>query len=158
LRPYHLHRTYTVVVESLVDSVQRALPLMTGSRPKSVITISSVGSQYTLPRYASIGSAKAALEAMTRYLANELGPLGITCNAVSPGVVDTDSASYYASASYDAFLSRVVASTPLGRLAQPSDVAKAVLMLASPYARMITGQVLAVDGGSSLRAPGFEGL
>ena len=158
LRPYHLHRTYTLVVESLVDLVQRSLPLMTQSRHGRIITISSQGSQYTLPRYACIGAGKAAMEAMTRYLAAELGPFGITCNAISPGVIDTDSVRYYAGEHYESFLSRVAEATPLGRLVQPDDVAAAVIMMASPYARMVTGQVVQVDGGISLKTPGFEGL
>ncbi len=158
LRPYHLHRTYTVVVESLVDLVQRLLPLMTQGRHGRIITISSQGSHYALPRYASIGAGKAAMEAMTRYLAAELGPLGITCNAISPGVINTDSVRYYAAERYESFLSRIAEATPLGRLVQPDDIAAAVIMLASPYARMITGQVIQVDGGISLKTPGFEGV
>lgn len=159
LKPYHLHRTYSVVVESFLDAAQRALPLMR-SRPRSgrIIAISSLGSHYTLPRYANIGSAKAALESMVRYVANEFGPYGITCNAVAPGVVATDSSQYYAQDRYAEFVEAVIRRTPLGRLVTASDVADAVVMLAGPGSNMITGQVLPIDGGAELSAPGFETL
>ena len=159
IKPYHLRRTYTVVVESFLDATQRALPLMRSSqRPGRIIAISSLGSQYTLPRYANIGSAKAALESMVRYVAQEFGPYGITCNAVSPGVVTTDSSQYYANDQAESFFQAVLGRTPLGRLVTADDVAHAVLLLAAPEAAMITGQVLHVDGGARLTAPGFDAL
>ncbi len=159
LKPYHLHRTYAVVVESFVDAAQKALPLIQASaRPGRIIAISSLGSQYTLPRYANIGSAKAALESMVRYLANEFGPYGITCNAVAPGVVATDSSQYYAKEHYVQFLEAVTRRTPLGRLVTDTDVAQAVLLLAGEGAGMITGQILQIDGGAGLSAPGFDAL
>lgn len=159
IKPYHLRRTYTVVVESFLDASQRALPLMRSSqKPGRIIAISSLGSQYTLPRYANIGSAKAALESMVRYVAQEFGPYNITCNAVSPGVVTTDSSQYYANDQAESFFKAVLGCTPLGRLVTVDDVAHAVLLLAGPQAAMITGQILHVDGGAGLTASGFDSL
>jgi enoyl-[acyl-carrier protein] reductase III len=159
LKPYHLHRTYAVVLESFVDAAQRSLPLMQmDTKPGRIIAISSLGSQYTLPRYANIGSAKAALESMVRYLANEFGPYGITCNAISPGVVATDSSHYYAQDQYQDFLAAVTQRTPLGRLVTDRDVAQTVLFFAGENAAMITGQILQLDGGASLPAAGFDAL
>ncbi len=157
LKPYHLHRTYAVVVESFVDIAQRALPLMRlQSEPARIIAISSLGSHYTLPRYANIGSAKAALESMVRYVAQEFGRYRITCNAVAPGVVATDSSQYYAQEYYAEFLEAVTKRTPMGRLVTDADVAKAVLFFAGAETEMITGQILELDGGAGLSAPGFD--
>lgn len=154
LKGYHLDRTFHVIVHSVLRSAQRCLELMRdGGR---IITISSLGGEFTLPRYANIGSAKAALNSLTRYIAAEFGPHKITCNAISPGVVDTDSAEFYASENYKLFQEDVVRRTPLGRLALPDDVADTALFLASDASRFITGQIIRVDGGLTLAGNGFE--
>ena len=155
LKGYHLDRTYHVIVHSFLQSAQRALPLMKG-RDGRILSVSSLGSHITLPRYANIGAAKAALEAMTRYIATEFGPHGITCNAISPGVVETDSSAYYAQDRLGAFHESVIQHTPLGRLTMPGDVADVAVLLASPGTRFITGQVIVVDGGLTLTGGGFE--
>ncbi|MBB6731088.1 SDR family oxidoreductase [Cohnella zeiphila] len=153
---YHIDRTYEVVIKSVLHGVQRAVPLMEG-RAGRVLTISSLGSQFALPNYSNIGSAKAALESLTRYLAAELGPKGITCNVISPGVVETDSVRFYAKDAFQTFKTNVISRTPLGRLTQPEDVAGVALFLASDAAGFITGQVLGVDGGLTLIAYGPDG-
>lgn len=155
LKDYHLERTFRVVVTSVLRSAQRSRELMAG-RGGSIITVSSLGSDFTLPRYASIGSSKAALNSLTRYIAAEFGVDKITCNAISPGVVDTDSASYYAKDNYGGFQEDVIRRTPLGRLARSEDIADVVVFLASEGARFITGQVIYVDGGLTLAGNGFE--
>lgn len=155
LKDYHLDRTYRVVLHSTVFAAQRCMPLMAG-RGGRIIAMSSMGSTHTLPRYAALGTAKAALESLTRYLAAELGPQGITVNALNPGVVDTESAKFYGGANYDQYHADVIAHTPLGRLGTPDDVADAVVFLASDLARFITGQVIRVDGGLTLLTGGFE--
>jgi enoyl-[acyl-carrier protein] reductase III len=155
LKDYHLERTYQVVVKSVLQSVQRAAPLMRNGHGR-IITISALGSHFAQPRYASLGLAKAALESLTRYIAAELAPQGVTCNAISPGVVDTDSVSFYAGQRVDAFRNAVIAQTPLGRLTTTQDVASLALFLASESAPFITGQVIRLDGGLSLTAPGFH--
>ncbi|MCL6452985.1 MAG: SDR family oxidoreductase [Alicyclobacillus sp.] len=154
LKSYHLDRTYHVVIHSVVQSVQHCLPLMgAGGR---IIAMSSMGSRFTLPRYAALGTAKAALESLVRYLAAELGPRGITCNALNPGVVDTDSAAFYSGDHTEAYRRDVIAHTPLGRLGTPEDVADAAVFLASDASRFITGQTIRVDGGLTLLTGGFE--
>ncbi|MCL6636622.1 MAG: SDR family oxidoreductase [Alicyclobacillus sp.] len=162
LKPHHFERTYKTVVYSVVQAVQYALPLMASATDPSpggrVIAISSMGSDYTLPRYALLGTAKAALESLIRYLAAELGPQQITCNALCPGVVDTESARFFAGSQFEAYRRDVIAHTPLGRLGTPEDVADAAVFLASDAARFITGQVIRVDGGLTLSTGGFESL
>ncbi|WP_067621382.1 SDR family oxidoreductase [Alicyclobacillus acidiphilus] len=155
LKDYHLDRTYKVVLHSFVFAAQRCLPLMEG-RGGRIIAMSSMGSTFTLPRYSTLGSAKAAMEAMTRYLAAEFGPKGITVNAINPGVVDTESARFYGGDNYDDYCRDVIAHTPLGRLATPEDVADTAVFLASDLSRFLTGQVIRVDGGLTLSTGGFE--
>lgn len=155
LKDYHVERTYRVIVTSVLRSAQRCRELMEG-RGGRIITISSLGGEFTLPRYASIGSSKAALNSLTRYIAAEFGPENITCNSISPGVVDTDSAEFYAGDHYRAFQEDVIRKTPLGRLAQSGDIADAVVFLASEASRFITGQIIRVDGGLTLAGNGFD--
>lgn len=155
LKDYHIERTYRVIVTSVLRAAQHCHELM-DDKGGRIITISSLGGEFTLPRYASIGSAKAALNSLTRYIAAEYGPHKITCNAISPGVVDTDSATFYAKESLDAFHEDVIRKTPLGRLATADDVADTALFLASDAARFITGQMIRVDGGLTLAGNGFD--
>jgi enoyl-[acyl-carrier protein] reductase III len=126
---------------------QAAVPLMQGRRGR-MVAVSSLGSHRTIPNYAGMGAAKGALESLTRYLAVEYGPLGIAVNAVSGGAVATDS--WRELAEMETVLDEIGRRTPAGRIAEPKDIAEAVLFLCSPQAGMIRGQVLVVDGGYSL--------
>ena len=116
-----------------------------GSR---VINISSPGSNRVLPQYFAVGVSKATLEAITRYMAIDLGSKGITVNAVSASFVETDA--------LDAFPDELeikdvaLRPTPAGRTVTPEDVARVVAMLCSPDTEMIRGQVITVDGGEML--------
>jgi enoyl-[acyl-carrier protein] reductase III len=112
----------------------------------SIVAISSLGAERVLADYVLIGSSKAALEALVRYLAVELAP-GIRVNAVSAGVVETGALEHFPNR--DEML-RVAASNPAGRLVTPEDVAGAVAFLCSADAAMVRGHVLVVDGGFSL--------
>jgi enoyl-[acyl-carrier protein] reductase III len=113
-----------------------------------LIALSSLGAVRALPDYAFVGAAKAALEALVRSLALELGGQGITVNAVRAGVVDTDALRAFPQrqALLDGFAQRA----PLGPTLTPADVAGAVYLLCLPEAAMITGHTLVVDGGYSI--------
>ena len=102
-----------------------------------------------------VGTSKAALESLVRYLAVELAPRGIRVNAVSAGVVETDALEHFPNR--EEMLRHSIERTPAGRLVEPEDVADAVEFLCSPDAEMIRGQTLIVDGGFSLLASAIVG-
>ena len=114
----------------------------------SIVGISSLGSNRVLDNYSLVGTSKAALESLVRYLAVELAP-GIRVNAVSGGVVDTGALEHFPNREE---MLRFGRDNPAGRLVAPEDIADAVVFLCSPGAAMIRGQTLIVDGGFSLRA------
>jgi enoyl-[acyl-carrier protein] reductase III len=113
----------------------------------SIVAISSLGAQRVLENYILVGTSKAALESLVRYLAVELAPRGIRVNAVSGGVVDTGALEHFPNR--DEMLAAGSAN-PVGRLVEPGDIAGAVAFLCSPDAKMVCGQTLVVDGGFSL--------
>jgi enoyl-[acyl-carrier protein] reductase III len=102
-----------------------------------------------LDDYALVGTSKAALEALVRYLAVELAPRGVRVNAVSAGVVETGALDHFPNK--EAML-EMGARNPAGRIVTPDDVAAAVAFLCSDDADMVRGQTLVVDGGWSLLA------
>ncbi|HET8651053.1 MAG TPA: SDR family oxidoreductase [Gaiellaceae bacterium] len=116
----------------------------------SIIGISSLGSSRVLENYVLVGTSKAALESLVRYLAVELAPRGIRVNAVSGGVVETGALEHFPNKKEMIRAARK--RTPAGRMVLPSDIAGAVVFLASEEADMIRGQTLIVDGGYSLLA------
>lgn len=125
---------------------QKLLPLLVnGGR---VVNVSTGVTRYTYPGVSVYAAVKSALEALTRGLALELGPRGITVNAVAPGGIVTDFGGGYLR---DEQLQKaVVGDTPLGRVGQPEDVAGAIASLLSVDARWITGQRVEVTGGYRL--------
>ena len=100
--------------------------------------------------YFLVGVSKAALEALTRYLAVELAPYGVRVNAVSGGLVETDALKSFAWG--PEIIAQTLARTPAGRMVEPDDLARAVAFLCSEDAAMIRGQTIVVDGGFSLLA------
>ena len=111
-----------------------------------IVNISSVTATHNMHRKAAYGAAKAALDSMTRSLALEWGQFGIRVNAVAPSHVATETIKRLAAEGVlpvDQITTRI----PLGRRAEPSEIADAVVFLCSDQARFITGQILAVDGG-----------
>ncbi len=122
-----------------------------GMQPgSSFVAISSLGSTRVMEDYALVGTSKAALEALVRYLAVELAPRGIRVNAVSAGVVETEALDHFPNK--ERMLAEGRERTPAGRLVEPRDVAEAVCFLCSPEAEMVRGHTLVVDGGYSLPA------
>ena len=125
---------------------QRSLPLMReGGR---FVALSSLGASRSLPGYGFVGASKAALEALARALAQELGPRGIRVNVVSAGVVDTDALTYFPDR--EGLLADYARRSPAGPVLTPQDVADAVYLLCLPEAKMINGHTLVVDGGFAI--------
>lgn len=127
-----------------------AFPHLSQSHQSSLIFTSSItGNREWRPNYVAYGASKAALNSFVKSAAAELGPNGIRVNAVEPGLTRTELVAELG----DDLITNLTKHTPLGRAAHPSDIADAILFLASPQARHITGQTLAVDGGQYLAVP-----
>lgn len=124
---------------------QRAAKLMVG-RGGKIISITSLGSHFVLPNYSVVGISKAALEALTRYLAIEFAPQGICVNAVAASAVETEALKFYFKEGPIKDFRQI---TPAGRMVTPEDVANVVAFLCSEEAFMIRGQTIVVDGGTS---------
>lgn len=135
--------TFEQIVGSTFRVTQAALPALKKTRGSIVTILSSAALGRTAHRWLPYVVGKSALLAMSKNLAQELGPQGITVNAISPSMVDTDLVANVP----DRIRQMTVSRTPLRRLATPEDVAGAALLLASPYASFITGENLLVTGG-----------
>jgi len=145
LTPQRFHRMFDLNVLGVLLASQAAAAQF-GSAGGSIVNISSVASTLTPPQSAVYSASKAAVDALTRALAKELGPRGIRGNAINPGMVETEGVR---AAGMDAgdFRKQLEAQTPLGRIGQTQDIAPAVVFLASPEAGWITGETLAISGG-----------
>lgn len=141
-------RAFFTVAQDLTGRVAERSPLMgSGGR---IVALSSLGATRAIPQYTVVGASKAALESLTRHLALDLGPLGISVNAVSPGIVETKALQAFPNRAQ--LLDVAARRTPLGRLTTPDDVAQVVLFLCSEAAAMIHGQTIHVDGGYTVVA------
>jgi enoyl-[acyl-carrier protein] reductase III len=138
--------TMDINARALLLCAQKAARLMTGGG--QIVSISSLGSRMAMPVYTAVGVSKAALEALTRYLAVELAPQNIRVNCVSAGAVETEALKIYANDKSLPF--NTVQSTPAGRMVLPEDVANLVHFLCSDESFMIRGQVITIDGGYSI--------
>ena len=116
----------------------------------TMVFVASVSGITSAPHHSAYGAAKAGLMSLVRTGAVELGPHGIRVNAVAPGVVWTPRVSVLIG---DEGLERNISNTPLRRVAQPADIAAALLFLSSDLAGYVTGQTLAVDGGVGAKFP-----
>lgn len=131
----------------LLLCTQNAVKLMNnGGR---IINISSLGSQRCIPDYMAIGTAKAAIETMTKYLACELMEKGIYVNAVSGGFIDTEALDIFKN--IENLKEESIKKTPLGRLGTSEDIAKIVAFLCQDESNWIVGQTIIADGGMSLK-------
>ena len=140
----HFHRHFDVNVLGPLFASQEAVKHF-GPAGGSIVNISSVVSTLTPANAAVYSATKAALDAVTRSLAKELGPRNIRVNAINPGMVDTEGVHTAGLAESD-FRKQVEAQTPLGRIGQPRDIAPAAVFLADESA-WITGETLLVAGG-----------
>ncbi len=146
--------TMNINARAALFCAQRAAPPMEQRGGGYIVNLSSPGSQRVMPDYVVVGASKAALEAVTRYLAVELAPKNIVVNAVSPGIVATDALKHFAAARQGDVFGKSLQATPAGRLVTPEDVANLVAFLCSPAAEMIRGATIPIDGGATLPLTG----
>ncbi|MBA7484859.1 Enoyl-[acyl-carrier-protein] reductase [NADPH] FabL [subsurface metagenome] len=143
--------TMDINAKAFLFCAQKASKLMPNGG--KMVTISSLGSRLVIPNYTAVGVSKAALEALTRYLAIELAPRGISVNGVASAAVETEALKIYTASL--GLPQPSWQTTPVGRMVQPEDIANVVAFLCSDEATMIRGQIIIVDGGRSLTPVGY---
>ncbi|MDP4251919.1 MAG: SDR family oxidoreductase [Bacteroidota bacterium] len=115
----------------------------------SIINISSMASQYGIPKVIAYSASKSAIEGMTRAMAVDLSPRGIRVNCIAPGFIETEMSSKALNGDQER-MQKVLSRTPMGTLGRPEDIAEAAFFFATASSRFITGVVLPVDGGNSI--------
>jgi 3-oxoacyl-[acyl-carrier protein] reductase len=141
----HFHKQFNLNVLGLILASQEALKLF-GPEGGSIINISSIVSTYAPPNVVVYSATKAAVDAVTKSLAKELGPRKIRVNAINPGMVETEGV-HAAGLAEGEMRSMFEAQSPLRRIGQPQDIATAAVFLASNDSSWITGETLRIAGG-----------
>jgi 3-oxoacyl-[acyl-carrier protein] reductase len=141
----HFQRLMDINLWSVVTATQEAARRF-GPQGGRIINMASVSARQGFPSAGIYSAAKGAIEAFTRVSANELGPRGVTVNALLLGTIETD----MLAGATPQLIQALVARTPLGRMGQPADVADVVAFLASEDGRWVTGQVVGVSGGLAM--------
>lgn len=136
-------------VESIFSISREVVKSMVENKNGSIVNISSMASQYGIPKVIAYSASKGAIEAMTRAMAVELSPKGIRVNCIAPGFIATDMSAKALNNDPER-KNKVLSRTPMGDLGLPSDIGDAALFLASTESAYITGVVLPVDGGNSI--------
>lgn len=148
LEENHWDWTMNINSKALLFCAQQAARMMEKNGGGKIVSISSLGAIRYLENYTTVGVSKAAVEALTRYLAVELAPKNIAVNAVSGGAVDTDALKHFPNR--EELLEEARNRTPAGRMVEIEDIVNAVMFLVRDEASMIRGQTIIVDGGISL--------
>jgi 7-alpha-hydroxysteroid dehydrogenase len=150
LRPTKgLQNIYTATVGAFVRGSQEAATRMQKVGGGAIVTLSSTGNLVYIDNYAGHGTNKAAVEAMSRYAAVELGEMNIRVNAVSGGPIETDALRAFTN--YEEVKQATIERSSLNRMGTPEDIAGAVYFLCSDDASWITGHTLVVDGGTTFK-------
>jgi len=145
ITPEHFHSQFDLNVLGLLLTTQEAVKHF-GPEGGSIINISSIVGQMPVPQASVYSATKAAVDAITISLSQELGPKKIRVNSLNPGMVETEGLHAVGFAESD-FRKHLESITPLGRIAQPVDIAKAAVFFASDDAGWVTGQTLLLTGG-----------
>jgi len=148
-------QAYNLTFQSTLHLCREVLPIMESQQEGSIVVITSIASKQPIPGLVTSNALRAGLNGLIKSIANEYGPMGIRANTVAPGYTLTERLDELAAEiseregrSRDDIFERWTANTPLKRLGQPEEIGAAVAFLASERAAYITGQHLAVDGGS----------
>ncbi|MBK5271770.1 MAG: SDR family oxidoreductase [Bacteroidia bacterium] len=136
-------------VRSMFSISREVVKEMIKKEKGSIINISSMASQYGLPKVIAYTASKSAIEGMTRAMAVELSPKGIRVNCIAPGFIATDMSAKALNGDPER-KQKVMSRTPMGYMGDPEDIADAALYLANGEAKYITGVILPVDGGNSI--------
>ena len=136
-------------VESVFAISREVVKCMIEKGTGSIINISSMASQYGLPKVIAYSASKAAIEGMTRAMAVELSPKGIRVNCIAPGFIATDMSAKALNNDKER-KDKVMSRTPMGFMGMPADIGDAAVFLATESSKYITGVVLPVDGGNSI--------
>jgi enoyl-[acyl-carrier protein] reductase III len=148
LEETHWDWTININSKALLFCAQEAAKLMEKNGGGKIVSISSLGAIRYLKNYTVVGVSKAALEALTRYLAVELAPKNIIVNAVSGGAVDTEALKHFPNR--EEILQEAKDKTPAGKMVEIEDIVNCIMFLLSDKSSMIRGQTIIVDGGISL--------
>lgn len=148
LEESHWDWTMNINSKAFLFCAQEAARLMERNGGGKIVSVSSLGAIRYLENYTAVGVSKAALEALTRYLAVELAPKNIVVNAVSGGAVDTEALKSFPNR--EELLAEAKAKTPAGKMVEIDDMVNTIMFLISEEASMIRGQTIIVDGGISL--------
>jgi len=148
ITPEHIQKHFDLNVTGLLLTTQAAVKLM-GPEGGSIVNIGSIVGPMPAPQAAVYSGSKAAVDAITISLSQELGPRKIRVNSLDPGMVETDGLRAAGMHEGD-FREEMERKTPLGRIGQPDDIALAATFLASNDARWITGQVIVAAGGTRM--------
>lgn len=142
----HFHKHFDLNVLGLILASKEAVRYF-GSGGGSIINISSVASTSTPPNASVYSATKAAVDAVTKSLAKELGPRKIRVNSINPGFTETEGVHGMAGFLNGNEANQMIANTPLGRMGRPDDIAPSVVFLASDESAWITGETIRVSGG-----------
>jgi len=148
ITPEHIQKHFNVNVAGLLLTTKEAVKLM-GPQGGSIVNIGSIVGPMPAPQASTYSASKAAVDAITVSLSQELGPRKIRVNSLDPGTVETEGLRA-AGLHEGEFREQMEKTTPLGRIAQPDDIALAATFLASDDARWITGQVIIAAGGKRM--------
>lgn len=150
-----VERQFAIVMRHALLAIQLGAPLLARSGGGTMTFVGSISGDRAVPNQAIYGTSKAALHQLVRYAAQEFGPQGVRANAVSPAFVATPRLR----AAIPAPVWEAIATqNPMRRVAEPGDVARAILFLASPMSSYVNGQILTLDGGvtNDMVFPGLE--
>lgn len=141
----HFHKLFDLNVLGLILASKEAVKHF-GPAGGNIVNISSLAATAAFPTTSVYSATKAAVDAVTKSLAKELGPRGIRVNSINPGMVETEGVRAAGIAEGD-FRKQIESQTPLGRIGQPQDIAPAAVFLASADSAWITGETLYISGG-----------
>src|SRR5665213_157703 len=136
-------------VESIFTISREVVKSMIENKSGSIVNISSMASQYGIPKVIAYSASKGAIESMTRAMAVELSPMGIRVNCIAPGFIATDMSAKALNNDKER-KDKVMSRTPMGALGMPADIGDAAVFLATSASAYVTGVVLQVDGGNSI--------